>query len=412
MQKILDFKKLFKTKKKAGIIIIILLALIFGFWRITGKNSSQVRYQTAKVERGTLVSSVSASGQILSSNYLNVSTKASGIVKKVYVKDGDKVKAGQKIAEIELDREGQQANSQAYSSYLSAKNSLDSASVSLYSLDSAMWAAYRKFVDDALARGLANTDSTYIQEHDDWLAAEAKYKNQQNVIAQSQSSVANAWQAYQQTAPVIYAPNSGTISNITLVSGMVLASSTSSARIAIIKTEGKPLATFNLSEIDIPLVKQGQKAVITIDSLSDKTFTGKVASIDRIGTVTSGVTNYPVIIQFDTEVENLLPNMSANVSIIYDTKTDVLIVPSSAVKKSGGGNIVQILKNGEPVSVPVEIGNSNQTQIEIVSGLNEGDTVITNAVSSSAGTRTGSQTSSSPFGSFGGNIRIFGGAGR
>lgn len=410
MQNLLKFKKIFNSKKRIVLSIIVLLLIIVGIWKMIGNGSSKVQYQTASVERGTLVSSIASSGQMLSSNYLNLNTKASGIIKTVYVKDGDKVTTGQKIAEMELDREGQQANSQAYSSYLSSKNSLDSAKVSLYSLDSGMWAAYNKYVTDALSRGLPSTDPTFIQESDDWLAAESKYKNQQNVIAQSKSSVSNAWITYQQTSPIITSPGSGIVSNITIVSGMMLGQSTSATRVAIVKMQGKPLVTLNLSEIDILKVKQGQKAIITIDSLTGKTFSGKVASIDRIGTVTSGVTNYPVIIQFDTESEDLLPNMSVSANIINETKTDVLMVPTSAIKSDNNGNYVQVLKNNNPLSVSVEIGISNDTQTEIVSGLNEGEVVITSIISPTTNTGSTSRTTTSPFGGLGGgNVRFSGG---
>src|SRR3990172_3028688 len=93
-------------------ILAILSLLIVGagvyVWR---RNSSpQPQYKTVKIEKGTIVSSVSASGQILESNFLNISTQATGIVKGVYVENGDWVYAGQRIAEIELDADGKLKN--------------------------------------------------------------------------------------------------------------------------------------------------------------------------------------------------------------------------------------------------------------------------------------------------------------
>jgi len=194
-----------------------------------------------------------------------------------------------------------------------------------------MWQANQKFINDAVERELPENDPTYIQENSDWLAAEAKYKNQQAVVSQAQAAVNSAWLSYQLTSPIITAPVSGTIVGLNFVPGMVIGSSstTTSQRVAVIRTEGTPIASFNLSELDVPVVKPGQKATIELDSLPDKTFTGKVMSVDWLGTITNGVTNYPVIIQFDTSSEKVLPNMAASANIIIEVKDNVLLVPSN-----------------------------------------------------------------------------------
>ncbi len=403
MKKIAVFWK--KLVKKQKIIAVFILLAVLGFfgWRVLGKGKQQFQYQTSKVERGTIVWTVSASGSVVSANIFEVTTQATGMVKKVYVTDGEKVKAGQKIMEIELDLAGKQKNTSAWSAYLTAKNNLESSKATLWSLNSAMWQANQKFINDAVERELPENDPTYIQENSDWLAAEAKYKNQQEVVRQAQVAVNNAWFSYQLTSPVITAPVSGIISGLNFVPGMVISSSSTgtSYRVAVIRIEGTPIASFNLSELDVPVVKPGQKATITLDSLPDKTFTGKVVSVDRLGTTTNGVTNYPVIVQFDTSSEEVLPNMAASVNIIIETKDNVLIVPSSAIQKQNGQNIVAVLENGKERQRQVEVGISSETQTEIISGLSEGEVVIT-------GRLTGAkiQTGSSPFG------MPMGGAGR
>lgn len=403
---IVFFKKEILGRRPRSIIFIVVLAIIaFLVIRSTRGKKNQQQIQTQKVEKGTIISSVSASGQILTANIVNVTSNASGLVRKIYVKDGDRISTGQKILEMILDSDSKQRSASAYSSYLSAKNSLDSAQVTLWTLDSAMWAANRKFVNDALARGLLTYDPTYIQENDDWLAAEAKYKNQKAVIEQSQRAVNNAWLAYQAVSPIVVAPMSGIITNITYAEGMTLGgTSDASQRIAVIRAEGNPLATFNLSEIDVAKVKPGQKATIKLDSLTDKTFTGKVVTVDRVGTVTSGVANYPVVIKFDTEAPEVLPNMSATANIILETKDNVLLVPSSAVRVQGEQNTVRVLKNKKEQTVVVETGLTSDSQTEILSGLSEGDEVITNVVTTT--TRQGTSV-------FGGELRMggFGGAG-
>jgi len=400
MKKILStIKALFSTRRRTIFVLIILVVLIFVGSRILGLRSDQIQYQTAQVERGTIVSTIAASGNVLTANVMRVSTGASGVVKKVYVKDGDKVVAGQKLAEIALDQEGRQKNAAAWSSYLSAKNGVESANASLYTLQSQMFAANQKFINDAVARNLATNDPTYIQQRADWLAAEAKYKNQAAAIEQSKAALSSSWLSYQATSPFVTAPLSGVIGNAGLVEGMALASQETASEVAVITNEANPILTFSLTEIDVPKLKIGQKATINIDSLPGKTFTGSVVGINKIGITTNNVTNYPLIIKLDTNSSEILPNMAANASVILETKAGVLLVPSSAIQTQNGESFARVLRNGQAEQLPVQIGLSSDTQVEIISGLAEGDEVITGSVSNSS---SGQEGGVSPFGATGG----------
>jgi len=401
------FKKLFSGRKKVVVLVILLAGAGWFGWRGLAAKKEKPQYLTAEVTRGMVISSISASGEVLSANIINVTTKASGIVKEVYVKNGDKVKKGDKILEIDLDLEGKQRHASAWSSYLSAKNSLELAKASLYSLDSQMWAAHRKFMDDAVARSLASEDSTYIQQNDDWLAAEAKYKNQKQVIAQAEANVNSSWLNYIQTSPIITAPSEGTIISLIFAKGMSIGASNagnsaSIQKVAAIKIEGAPIVSVNLSEVDVPVVKSGQKVAVILDSIPDKTFTGKVVSIDRVGQITSGVTQYSAVIQLDSSSEQILPNMMVTANIIIDRKDNVLLIPSSAIKNREGQNYVAVLKDGKLQPVLVGTGLSSDTQTEIISGLKEGDLVVSGTISSTESQRN----KVSPFGGMGSMMKM------
>jgi multidrug efflux pump subunit AcrA (membrane-fusion protein) len=410
------FQWIFKSRVRILVTIIILIAAGYLVWKNFFNKTSTPQYQTAQVEKGTIISTVSASGAAISANIMPVTTGSGGLITNVYVKDGDKVTKGQKIAEVMQDSNSAQQSSQAYNSYLSAKNSLFSANNNFYSLDSQMWAANQKFQNDAVTRGLATTDPTYIQENDNWLAAEAAQINQGKIVAQAQASVNNAWISYQASSPIITAPISGVIDNISISEGMNLASVTSSStgtsgstKVAVVRVNGNPLVTMNVSEIDISKVKIGQKATITFDSLSGKTYTGKVVSVDKVGTVTSGVTSYPVTIKLDTDSSEILPNMSSSADIIIATKDSVLMVPSAAVQTQNGQDVVRVLKGSQVQNINVVIGLISDTQTEIVSGLSEGQTVITGSVAAAA-TQGGSSIFSRSFG--GSSARVVTGGGR
>ncbi len=416
-------RSLLNSRKRIAIFAIFLVLLGFGGWKLFGKKASQMQYQTAQAEKGTLVVSISASGQVAATNNASVSTQASGVVNKVYVKNDQVVKTGDKIAELELDLDGKLRASQALASYQSAKNNLENARISLYTLQSSLFTNWNTYMDNAQnstyenADGSPNTDKRQLTQFmitdNDWLAAEAKYKNQQNVVNQSQASVNSAWLSYQQASPIIYAPISGKVTGLSLQEGTVLTAQSnssgtaSSQKIASIKTNAAAQLSVNITEIDVIKIKIGDKATVTLDALSGKTYTGKVISIDTIGSISSGVTNYPAIIGLDSEVAEIFPNMAVNAKIITNVLDDVILVPSGAVQTTNGESTVRILKNGQISQAQVEISGSSDTQVAITSGINEGDTVVTGAVSTTQGSNTQSQSTSSPFG-FGGGRNVGG----
>ena len=216
---------------------IILLLIIIGlgwffFFKITAAQKDKVQYQTAQAEKGTLVVSVTGSGNVSATNSTSVSTQATGVISNVYVNDGDQVKTGDRIAEIELDLQGKQRSSQSLASYQSAKNSLESAKADLYTTQSTMFGKWKTFMDIAQNSTYQNSDGTpnninrslpeFHIANDDWLATEAKYKNQQNIVNQAQTAINAAWYSYQQNSSTVYAPISGTVTGLSLRVGQVM----------------------------------------------------------------------------------------------------------------------------------------------------------------------------------------------
>lgn len=408
--------------QKGLIFIALLLIGWFAYSKITAKNTTPT-YQTEQVEKRTLVVSVSVSGQVSSANSAEVTTQASGVVKTVYVKDGDTVKAGQKIADLDLDLVGLQRSQQAYASYQSAQNNLDSAKANLYTSQTTLLTEWESYMAKAQNSTYENSDDSpntgnrqltdFVITQDEWLASEGKYKVQQNAIIQAQTSLSSSWLSYQQSSATIVAPISGTITGLSLQPGTVITAQTnssggsSSQRIASVKTDAPPTVSLNLTQIDAPKVKAGNKATLTFDALPDKTFTGEVVSVDTIGSVSSGVTTYPAIIKLDSIIEGLLPNMSATASIITQTKDNVLLVTTTAIQTQDGSHTLRFMKNKQVTSIPVEIGIANDTQTEIVSGINEGDTVVTSVINETT-SKNSTQSTSSPFSTMG---RTGGGSG-
>ena len=419
-----------------AIKIIVPILVIGSGWFITSKiisaNSSKPQYKTAEVIKSNIVSTISSSGSITSGNNTSIYTSASGDVVSVYAKNGDTVKQGQKIAQINLDQDGQRKQTSAWASYLSAKNNLISAQqnkISLQnSLDSARIALetakdavnrINDFSKSDLQKDTINTTLTTSQRSYD--LAQQKYNTADSNIAIAQAQLSSSWFSYQQSSNIIYAPATGVLTNFALTKGMSVAnlsSNTSSSgntdttqSVGIITNPNNQVtASVSLTEIDVVKVKSGQKVTLTMDAFPDKTFTGEVLAINTNGQSSSGVTSYPTIIVLDNSLSNMYANMSVSANIIIDSRTDVLTIPSSAIKTSNGVSMVQVMKNNQVSQIEVTIGLSDDTNTEIISGLNEGDTVITSTTSKTTTTKAASTTSvfSSGFGGAGGAVRRIG----
>lgn len=410
--------KFLKLPLIAKIIIpIIFIGLIyFIFTKIVSSQNSAPQYKTAQVVKSNIVSTISASGSISSGNNTSIYTSASGQVVKVYVKNGDTVKQGQKIAEISLDQDGQKKQTTAWASYLSAKNALDSAKQNKLSLQNQVESAQLSFdqAQDSVNKinDFTKTDlqkqtinTTFSTSQRSLIVAQAKYATADSAIAIAQAQLSAAWSSYQQASATIVAPANGILTNFALTTGMSVTNLSSSSSNSssdatqsvgiITNPKNQITASVSLTEIDVVKVNSGQKVTLTMDAFPDKTFTGQVLAINTNGQSSSGVTSYPTIIVFDNSISNMYPNMSVNANIIIDSKTDILTVPSSSIQSSNGVSIVKVMKDNQVSEVIVETGISDNTNTEIVSGLNEGDVVITST--STVKTTSPSTTTKSVF---------------
>lgn len=173
------------------------------------------------------------------------------------------------------------------------------------------------------------------------------------------------------------------------------------------------VATISLDEVDAASVKTGQPVAISFDAIPGLNATGTVAVVDQIGTVSSGVVSYGIKIGVDTQDDRIKPGMSVNTNITTDVQDNVLLVPSSAVKSQGRMSYVQVLPSSamgsstrsfgsstrsftvsstlKPEQVTVTTGKSDGTNTIILSGLKQGQLVITKTSAASS-----AQTSSAP----------------
>ena len=236
---------------------------------------------------------------------------------------------------------------------------------------------------------LKKADATLQQSKRDYESAALKTRSASQSLSAAQASLNVSRLSYQAlTNQTLTAPVAGRIMNLSLVEGSIAGSTSSSSSNGTSTTSSQTLfsiidmnslrAQVTVNEVDISSIELGQPATLTFDALPDKTLTGTVVNYDTLGTTTSGVTTYTVEIEFDHLDESIRPGMSVSADIITEQKNDVLIVPSGAVQYQGEEATVSVLRNGNPTSVSVTVGISNDINTEIISGLEAGDEIVVN----------------------------------
>ncbi|GAA3211670.1 efflux RND transporter periplasmic adaptor subunit [Actinocorallia longicatena] len=333
-----------------------------------GGGAAATSSRTVTVARGTLVSTVSASGSIEAGKSTALSFGASGTVDEIYVKLGQKVKKGQKLARLDQtealeDLKSAQASldvaddsdtstSQGYSTYVQAKNAYDK--------------AVRTLDDTVLTAPYAGTVTAV--------------NGAEGGSSSGESSASTG--------------TGSTSSTSTTSSGFMELSDTSKY-----KVEG------SFTEADTTKLKVGQSAAISFDALTGVTATGKVTDIDSQSTTSNNVVSYTVTITLSGKPAKVRLGQTASAVVTTASKDDALYVPAAAVSTAGGQSSVTVLENGKATVKTVQTGITGTSGTEITSGLEEGDTV-------QIVTTTGGSSTTNQRGGFGGGgAGGFGGGG-
>ena len=364
----------------AGIVIIFGLIA----WNSVKSSEKAPTYQFTTVQVGDITDYVSETGEVVTNNKTEVSTTIDGVISKVLVQNGDTVKKGDSLFEVESTAT-QEEKSRALADYQSAKASLDQAKASQYTLQSKMlstWDSYKELSESDDYKD-PNSDNRNLPEfmipEDEWLAAEADYKSQEQVIAKAQASLNSAWLAYQATTSgPVKATANGVVANLAFAVGQQVSSADTAL---IIKTDGEDWVKVGINESDITNVEPGQTATITLDALEGKEVEGQVQRVDEFGTDVSDVILYYVYLTLNDDVPQLRPGMTAQVDIITQQKQNILLVPNSVIKPYQGEKAVQVLdpQTKTVIYKPVTLGVRGDTHSEVLSGLSEGDQIISSS---------------------------------
>ncbi len=418
--------------------VVLTLGIVTASIHFSNKNL--VTVQTGKVQRLDLSSVVSASGEIKPKTFVNIGANAFGKITKLYVKEGDRVKQGQMLAQLESVQSGADVNATqasldaAQSDAIAAEAALrtDLADLNRAKSDAehtqldwdrkqALWQANlipksdydtQKALWQTAQAGLAQAEARVAQ-------AKAQKESADRHITQNQANLMRVSDVLQKSRYV--APFDGVITSLPVREGETVV-------IGIQNSPGSTLmsiadmsiitAEVEMDETDIVDVRLGQNAEVTIDAIPNKTFKaivteiGDNAIVRSTGVATSQQTTasdeakeFKVVVTLQNPPDNLRPGLSATAKVTTATRSNVLAVPIQAVTvrrqadlqpandkgsvqaasppKEAGKDAkteiqgVFVIRNKKAEFVPVQTGITGSNDIEVLGGLSEGDEVVT-----------------------------------
>jgi HlyD family secretion protein len=383
----------------AGVVLVVLV-LGVALTRLA-RGSAIDPNKLAKVTRGDVARSVVATGKIQPITKVEVKSKASGIVEKLYVDINNQVRKGQQLAQLDQQEiaaqvEAQRAQLAAAEANVSTyQANIEQDKVNAAAPDLPMYKATldrnlqmqkegivsRQALDDAnkdYLAALTRRDSSHAQIGVDT----AKLKQARAQVMQSEASLKQLEEQLSYTT--IVAPMDGVILSRDVeigdaVSSILVLGSTAT----LVMTEGDINEVYvqgKVDEADIAHVYMAQPARIKVESFRDRVFQGKVTKIAPLGVEKDNVTTFEVRVSIDNPGGELKANMTASAEILLDEHKGVLTVPENAViydnQKKASVEIPDKKQKEGKRKVPVTVGLSNGSVTEILSGLKEGDQVV------------------------------------
>jgi HlyD family secretion protein len=341
----------------------------------------------AAVEKGELARSVVATGKVQPLTKVEIKSKASGIVERLFVDYGERVKEGQVLAE--LDREQLEAAvREAKANLLAAeaaweRNKVAAAGPDLPFLRSALERARKLYADGLIAPSLLeDADKAYQMA----LNAQTAAKSQAAVSRAEVEKAKAALERYQ--SDLRYATITSPMDGLVLSRDVEVGDAVSSilvlgSQATLVMTLGDVSEVYVLGKVDeadIGKVYLGQRARIVVESFKDKSFEGKVTKISPLGKEKDNVTTFEVRVSIQNPGGELKTNMTANAEIILEEKKGVLTIPESAVvydkARKPSLEVPDPRAEGGKRKVAVKLGISNGVRTELVEGLKEGDKVV------------------------------------
>lgn len=380
-----------KKSKKIGLAAVAVVAVGIIVWLFAGKKEkSSISYETEKVVRTTIQNSITATGTIEPVTSVTVGTQVSGIVAHLYVDYNSEVRRGQVIAELDKTNLMSELNT--------AKANLNSVQSAL-NYQSANFNRYKTLFE----KGLVSAD--------EFESARLSYQQANQQVAQARENVKRA-----QTNlgyATITSPIDGIVLSKSVEEGQTVAASFSTPELFTIAQDLTNMQVIaDIDEADIGGVKAGQRVSFTVDAFPDDTFQGTVKQVRQQATTESNVVTYEVVISAPNNDLKLKPGLTANVTIFTLEKSDVLAVPSKALRfmpneafltpeqkiEDCQGDTKLWTQEGNTFKAhKVSTGITNGVLTEILGGISEGAEVLTDFNMTGSNETQGEQQANNPF---------------
>jgi HlyD family secretion protein len=371
-----------KRKKaiKIGVLaFIVILAVGSGVFFFT-RGGNQPKYRWAKISRGDITATVTATGTMNAVVTVLVGTQVSGTIKALFVDYNSPVKKGQILAQIDPAILMAQVE-QAKANLLQAVANVEKADAALADAKRMFERNKVLFSNDFIARSDLDTSETNYQ------SALAQLSASKAQVAQARAALDYADTNLRYTR--IVSPVDGTVISRNVDVGQTVAASFQTPTLFNIAQDLKKMQIdTNVDEADIGKIKVDQPVTFTVDAYPNVTFRGKVAVVRNAPITVQNVVTYDVVVQVDNSDLKLKPGMTANVTIVYAEKKGILKVPNAALRfrfldkdkavdAKGGAGVWTLDENRKLKRCKLQTGVSDGNDTELVAGdLQEGGGVI------------------------------------
>ena len=380
-----------KIGKKGWIGIGVVAVLIIAWFLLKGgKKEEKVSFETAKVEKKSIHTSITATGTIEPVTSVTVGTQVSGIVAKLYVDYNSIVKKGQVIAELDK------------TNLISELNTAKANLASSQSTATYQQANYNRY-KTLYGKGLVSAD--------EFENAQLSYQKAREDVNAKRESVRKA--ETNLGYATITSPIDGVVLSKSVEEGQTVAASFNTPELFKIAQDLTYMRVIaDIDEADIGGVKEGQRVSFTVDAFPDDHFEGRVTQVRQQATTESNVVTYEVVISAPNEDLKLMPGLTASVTIYTMEKNDVLVVPSKALRFMPNQAFLEkdqtiadveadhklwTMEGNTFKAHKVEIGTSNGVLTEITGGVAAGTVVLSDFNVSSAGEGEQQGQASNPF---------------
>lgn len=402
---------------KKSIIYIgsaVVLAIGYLAYRSLGSAKQTVSFETAKIERGTISNTITATGTLEAIKTVNVGTQVSGVIEKIFVDFNSLVKKGQLLAQLD--------ETPLLAQLQQSKASVDQAEAQV-KYQKATYERYKALIAKKL---IAQSDFDL---------AEYNYNN-------ALGSLSNAKSMYDKNKinlayARIYSPIDGIILDRAVDEGQTVAASFNTPTLFTIANDLTQMRVeAKIDEADIGQVRNDQRVEFTVDAFPLRKFSGSVTEIRLQPVSSANVITYTVVINAPNPDKVLMPGMTANATFFVTEKTDIVLVPAKAVRftpdpaalaaynettlgsgaqasvlqappinengfnedMSGGMEQTVWIKQGAMIHPQkVTVGVTDEIHYEVLSGLNEGDEVVISAITTGGTAKAGATAVKSPF---------------